>query len=347
VSGASILSGAEGLLRRRELGPLFGFVALVIVFEAMSGQIFERAEVTAVTALAASVGTVAIGVTFLMIAGEFDLSVGAVFALSSVLFGQFLGEHGIDPLPALLLVLAIAAGIGLANGIVTAQFGIPSFITTLAALFIVQGITLVISQGNTILFFESSDVVSMLGGPIGDTGVAAPVLWFVGITAVMWLILERTAYGNWVSAAGGPPGVARAMGVPAKRVKMINFMVSSMLAAFAGCAQFASYGAASATDGQDYELYAIVAAVIGGTSLFGVTGTIVGTFIGALILGLLQSGLLLIGIPGSWYTPMIGGILVVGVILNVRLAKLDLRRALARFAFAGGDGRHAPSREVL
>jgi simple sugar transport system permease protein len=162
-------------------------------------------------------------------------------------------------------------------------------------------------------------------------------MWFIGITCLMWLILERTGYGNWVSAAGGPPGVARAMGVPAKRVKMTNFVVCSVLAAFAGCAQFASYGAASATDGQDYELLAIVATVIGGTSLFGVTGTLIGTFIGALILALLQTGLLLVGVPGSWYTPVIGAILVLAVILNVRLSKVDLRRAFARFAFSRAE----------
>src|SRR5262249_49735198 len=97
---------------------------------------------------------------------------------------------------------------------------------------------------------------------------------------------------------------------------------------------FASYGAASAQDGQDYELLAIVAAVIGGTSLFGVTGTIIGTFIGALILGMLQAGLILVGVPGDWYEPLIGVILVVAVIVNGGLSKLGLSAAFARFAFA-------------
>jgi ribose/xylose/arabinose/galactoside ABC-type transport system permease subunit len=102
--------------------------------------------------------------------------------------------------------------------------------------------------------------------------------------------------------------------------------------------QFASYGAASANDGQDYELFVIVAAVIGGTSLFGVTGTIIGTFIGAVILGLLQTGLILVGVSGSWYTPLIGVILVIAVIVNVRLANLSLRGAMARFALDRSEG---------
>jgi ribose/xylose/arabinose/galactoside ABC-type transport system permease subunit len=127
------------------------------------------------------------------------------------------------------------------------------------------------------------------------------------------------------------------MGVRTRRVKTFNFVLCSMCAALSGMLQFASYGAASAQDGQDYELLAIVAAVIGGTSLFGVTGTIIGTFIGALILGMLQAGLILVGVPGDWYEPLIGVILVVAVIVNVRLSRLDLRTAFARFSFAHED----------
>jgi simple sugar transport system permease protein len=270
-------------------------------------------------------------VTFLMISGEFDLSVGAVFALSAVVWGKLMGDHGVAPLLALVLVLLIAAGIGLANGIITTQFGIPSFITTLAALLIVSGVDLVISGGNTILFFGESKVVSALGGNIGDTTIGVRTLWFVLLTLVLWFVLERTPYGNWTAAAGGRAGVARAMGVPTRRVKTINFVVCSLCAALSGVMQFASYGSASANDGADYELFAIVAAVIGGTSLFGVTGTIIGTFIGALILGLLQTGLILAGVSGSWYTPLIGVILVVAVIVNVRLSRLSVHAAMARF----------------
>src|SRR5207244_13462080 len=111
-------------------------------------------------------------------------------------------------------------------------------------------------------------VISSLGGTIPGTRIQYRVLWFVGLTAALWLVLERTAYGNWTAAAGGRAGVARAMGVPSRRVKTINFVVCSMLAGFAGIMQFAAYGAVSPADGQDYNLYAIVAAVSGGPSLF-------------------------------------------------------------------------------
>jgi simple sugar transport system permease protein len=322
----------ENLLHRREFGPFVGFITLVVVFGNMSSHLFSRQQLTGITSLSASIGIVAVGVTFLMMSGEFDLSVGAVFALSAVVFGKFI-SNGINPWLAFPAMLAIAACIGLVNGLVTTSFGIPSFITTLASLLVVQGIDLVISGGNTILFFGHSSIMTFLGGSIPHTTLDKRVLWFVGLTLVLWYVLERTAYGNWSSASGGRAGVARAMGVRTRRVKMINFMVCSTCAALSGILQFSSYGAASAQDGQDYELLAIVAAVIGGTSLFGVTGTIIGTFIGALILGMLQAGLILIGVPGSWYEPLIGMILVVAVIVNVRLSKLNLRTAFSRFSF--------------
>ena len=332
-----LIRSLENLLRRREFGPLVGLLTLVVVFGTMSSHLWSRQEVNGVTALATSVGVVAVGVTFLMISGEFDLSVGAVFALSAVVFGKLIADGGFTPWLAFCAVLAIAAGIGCVNGIVTTRFGIPSFITTLAMLLIVQGIDLVITGGNTILYFGHSSIVSVMGNTIPHTTIEYRVLWFVGVTALLWFVLERTPYGNWVAASGGRAGVARAMGVPARRVKLINFAVCSMCAALAGIMQFVSYGAASAQDGQDYELLAIVAAVIGGTSLFGVTGTIIGTFIGALILGMLQTGLILVGVPGSWYEPLIGVILVLAVIVNVRLSKVNLGAALGRFAFGAGD----------
>jgi simple sugar transport system permease protein len=322
---------AEGLLRRRESGPLLAAVVLVIIFSSTSSKFFSASEISGLTSLASAVGIVALGVCFLMISGEFDLSVGAVFALSAVLFGKLLSDAHFVDIVALLAVVAIAGGIGLVNGLITTVFGIPSFITTLAMLLVVQGVDLVITQGNTILYFGHSNVISVLGNQLNNA-VAAPLIWFVVITLLLWFVLEHTSYGNWTRAAGGRAGVARAMGVPANRVKIINFVTCSILAAWAGCTQFASYGAASAADGQNYELLAIVATVIGGTSLFGVTGTILGTFIGALILGLLQTGLILIGVSGSWYSPAIGVILVLAVIVNVRLSRLTFGGLRARFS---------------
>ena len=223
---------AERIVRRREFGPLLGALVLVLIFSSLTSKFFSPQEVSGLTSLASSVGIVAIGVTFLMIAGEFDLSVGAVFALSEVLFGKFLSDLQMTPIVALLAVLGIAALIGLVNGLVTTGFGIPSFITTLAMLMFVQGVDVVISQGNTILFFGHTWVLTLMGARIGQ-GFAAPVVWLLAITFVAWYVLEHTRYGNWVRAAGGRTGVARTMGVPARRVKINNFIVCSTVATMA------------------------------------------------------------------------------------------------------------------
>jgi simple sugar transport system permease protein len=330
--GVRVVRRSEDLVRRRELGPIVGLLAIVIIFSSLSGRVFETQQISAVTSLSSAIGIVALGVTFLMISGEFDLSVGAMYGLAAVVFGKLVGQQHLDPLLALAIVLGIAACVGAINGIVTTLFGIPSFIATLAALLILQGVNIVISGGDTVLYFGDSSVVQILGGSVIGDAIAAPMVWFAGLTLALWLLMEWTIYGNWSIAAGGRAGVARAMGVPARRVKLLNFMISSTFAAFAGIAHFASYGSASATDGQQYELYAIVAAVIGGTSLFGVTGTMVGTFIGALILGMLQTGLVLVGVSASWYTPLIGVILVVAVIVNVRLANFNVGALLRRMS---------------
>jgi simple sugar transport system permease protein len=323
------LTTVERWGKMRAFGPLVGTIILIAVFGLLKPHLFFSAqEISGFTALGSSIGIVALGAGFLMISGEFDLSVASVFALAQVILGKLLNA-GVHDLLALVIVFAIAGGVGLVNGVITTRFGIPSFITTLASFLAVGGINLILTQGNTILYFGSGIVRPLFGGSLNQY-ISAPLLWWIGLTVVGWYVLDHTRYGNWSRSAGGRAGAAFAMGVPARRVKTINFVVSACLAALSGCAQFAAYGAASASNGQDYELYAIVAAVIGGTSLFGVVGSMPGIFLGGLIIGLLQTGLVLVGVPGEWYTAVIGGILVVAVIVNVKLSGLGFGKLRMR-----------------
>jgi ribose/xylose/arabinose/galactoside ABC-type transport system permease subunit len=160
-----------------------------------------------------------------------------------------------------------------------------------------------------------------LGGRIGDTPFYMPLAWMAAIACCFWFVLTRLRYGNWTFATGGRRGPARAMGVPTGRVKRVNFMLSALFAGLAGCMQFAYIRGVTQGQGQNYELLAITAAVLGGTSLFGGTGTIWGSVIGAFLLATIQIGLVLIGVPGSFYVTFIGVMLVVVVIANVRLGR--------------------------
>ena len=149
-----------------------------------------------------------------------------------------------------------------------------------------------------------------------------PVVWLLVIATIFWFVTTRLPYGNWTLATGGNAGPAKAMGVPTVRVKRINFVVSSFLAGLAGCMQFAYLKGVTQAQGDKYELLAITAAVLGGTSLFGGSGTIWGSVLGAVLLASIQIGLVLIGAPGSFYVTFIGIMLVVVVIANTRFGRM-------------------------
>jgi simple sugar transport system permease protein len=314
------------VIGRREFGPILGLAVLAIVFNVMSGGNFlDPQELASATSIAAAVGTIGVGVAFLMISGEFDLSVSAVYALTPVVMAKALSANGWNEWSAFGVAIVVAAGVGLINGLITTRFNIPSFIATLGTLFGITGLLFVWTGGYPLPYAAPGKLNLLLGGPIGHTPFSAPVGWMLFWMLVVWYVLERTRYGNWTYAAGGRAGVARAMGIPVRNVKLGNFVLCSLLAGFAGCTQYAQLGIVSSGFGENYNLIAIVAAVLGGTSLYGVIGSIPGTVVGALILGVLETGLVLIGAPSSWYTAFIGLILIVAVIANARLGRFKFR----------------------
>lgn len=310
-----------------ELGPLVGLLLLTVVFQVLSdGKFLSPLLISATTSLAASVGTIGVGVTLLMICGQFDLSVSAVFAFAPIIMGKLMNEDIPEPV-AFAAGLAAAASVGVFNGLVTTRFRVPSFITTLGSLLAITGMNYVLTGGYPIPHNDKGPFFSLLGDRILGGPFSAPVVWMVVWAVAIWVLLEVTRYGNWTLAAGGRAGVARAMGVPDGRVKATNFVLCSVIAGFAGITQFAQLGLVSAGFGENFNLLAIVAAVIGGASLFGVIGSIPGTIIGALILGSVQTGLVLIGAPSSWYTSFIGIILIAVVVANMWLGRFSSTRA--------------------
>jgi simple sugar transport system permease protein len=258
-----------------------------------------------------------------MISGEFDLSVGQNFAFTPIVWAILFVTNDMNEWLALLIALGFAIGVGLVNGFVTTAFGIPSFITTLGMFFVLQGLNNLLISGHQLIMFDPSVAMSLLGAKIGNTPFFMPLVWMFVIAAGFWFVLTRLRYGNWTFATGGKVGPAKAMGVPTARVKRINFVLSAFFAGLAGCMQFAYLRGVTQAQGQNYELLAITAAVLGGTSLFGGSGTIWGSIIGAFLLASIQIGLVLIGVPGSFYVTFIGVMLVLVVIANVRLGRFS------------------------
>ena len=310
------------LLGRREVGVAVALVLVFIVFFSMKREFLSAGTLGDIVTVAAELGVVAIGVSFLMIAGEMDLSVGSNFALSGMVLAMLITKSGWNPWVALLAALACGAGIGAVNGLVTIYARIPSFITTLGAMMFWRGIALYLSQGWPISIFEDVPLLRWLGGArVLSTAHIAAVWWLV-IGLIFCLVLEKTAYGNWVFATGGKRAAARALGVPDTKVKMTNFIITGALAAMSGCLQLGRMGSMSPVWGQELSLEAIAAAVVGGNSLSGGIGTIFGAMLGAVTMASIRIGLVMVGAPSYWYMSFVGFIVVAAVALNVKLGEV-------------------------
>jgi simple sugar transport system permease protein len=312
------------LLRARAFGAIAVIVVLGAIFQGMSGNFLTGSELAGIFTVAAPLGITGAGVALLMISGEFDLSVGSMFAITPIVMGELIFKASWNIWPAFFVALLVPLTFGILHGLITTRAGIPSFIITLGSYFLLDGAAFVVTSGYPIVDLQRSTLFSLLGGSFGSSGFSAPMIWMVGITLCLAAVLNFTAFGNWSFAAGGRAGIGRALGVPIARVKTVNFCICALLAGFAGCTTFANVGSAAAGSGSTNNLLAIVAAVLGGTSLFGIEGSIIGTMFGAIILGMLETGLVLVGAPGDLYEAMIGAILIVAVLVNVRLNRFGI-----------------------
>jgi simple sugar transport system permease protein len=312
-------------LEKPELAGIALLLVLTVLFDIRSGGVFLSAEnLRGILGLLPEVGLVAIGVTVLMICGEFDLSVGSMFAFMPVSVA-LMTDRGIPFVPAMLLGLAIAAAVGFANGFITLTFNIPSFITTLGMLFIVRSLTVVITGGFPPLL--SSDlplgVFTQFVGPGGM--LRASFIWFIVIALIAGAMLEGSNFGNWIRATGGFLDAAAAMGVPVWWVKMICFVMCSVLAGFGGSIQVFRLGAPLPSIGDGLELQAVAAAVIGGTALSGGVGTVLGAVVGALLIRVIDNGLVLSQVDANWFKCAVGGLTIFAVVANSWLRRTARR----------------------
>ena len=268
-------------------------------------------------------GIVSLGVCLLMISGEFDLSVGSNFALSSLIVA-LLATNGTNIWLSFLLSLIVGILIGSINGLITIKTGIPSFITTLATMMVWRGVVLLISKGRPYMFHPPSPFYEIFAGSFGF--IPVQFIWFIGFTVLFWLLLENHKFGNRVFATGGNKNVAIAVGVNAYRVKLICFIIAGAMAALAGSMEATRVSSVSPAQGEGMELEAIAASVIGGTSLMGGEGTILGTFLGAMIIYTIQDILLLARAPGFYFRLFIGIFILLAVMLNIVIKKDNTRR---------------------
>ena len=309
-------------LDKPELAGIVLLILLIAIFQVTShGFLLSYDNLRGVLGLLPEMGMVAIGVTILMIAGEFDISVGSVFALAPMVMA-ITNNMGVPFVPAVLLGLLAAAGIGATNGMITLRFGIPSFITTLGMLFIARSITVVISGGFPPLL--SPDIPNWIFTQYIGL-IRMSMFWFAGLAVILAITLSLMNLGNWIKATGGQIDAANAMGIPTGRVKMFCFVLCSVLAGFAGIIQVLRLGSPLPSLGEGLELQAVAAAVIGGTSLFGGIGTVVGAIVGALLIRVIDNGLVLSRVDANWFKFAIGALLILAVIGNTWLRRQSRR----------------------
>jgi simple sugar transport system permease protein len=333
------VTGWKRFLSRPETGAVAGALIILAFFSIVAGDkgFLAPGGIKTWLEVSAQLGIIGLGATLLMIGGQFDLSVGSMIAAAGMLFLLPVVEFGWPVWLALLVVIALAGAVGLVNGTIVNRTGLPSFIVTLAFLFILRGLTLGITRevtGSTQVSVRSfigrvEGVVT--GGDaravLQDTfigrlftfellGLPAPVWWWLGLTAVAAYVLLRTPFGNWIFAVGGNPEAARNAGVPVELVRVVLFMGTAFCATILALLQVFELGSADVTRGTLKEFEAIIVAVIGGALLTGGYGTAVGAVFGALIYGMTSQGIFIARWNTDWFRVFLGGLLLIAVILN-------------------------------
>jgi len=336
------------LLRRPELGALSGTILVLIFFIAIAGRsgLFSPPGIVNFLEVSAELGILASAVALLMIAGEFDLSVGSMIGFAGVVIGMLVSEAG-WPIPlAVLAAFVVAICVGWANGWLVIKTGLPSFIVTLASMFILRGLTLALTRlvtNRTQIPYITNDhendfIVQLFSGHLGNgifvwlahhgyiaqrsdgapfvDGIPVAIFWWLGLAAVATWILVRTRFGNWIFASGGDANAARNVGVPVARVKISLFIMTAVVSTIFACVQVFSTGSADTLRGTQKEFEAIIAAVIGGNLLSGGYGSAIGAVFGALIFGMVEIGIFYTGVDTDWFKVFLGVMVLIAVLFN-------------------------------
>jgi len=308
--------------QQREATVLVVNILLVIYFWRASPDFLTQDNIANITWIVAPIAIIAIGEVFLLVCGELDLSVGFVLGFSGFLMHYLIDFYSVPAVLAVLLCLVMGIAVGFCNGFITVALGVPSFITTLGTGFILQGILLVTSHAYPANIPESANGVGKWLG----SSTWAEIIWTIVLVAIFHVVFTRTRWGLHTIAVGGNILGASEAGISVPRIKYGNFMLTGFFGALVGLmVTFQTNSIDPSNAGYQTMFYAIAGAVIGGTALAGGSGTIIGAFLGALMLSILQDGFNLIGISANPLPIIFGGAILVAMIANVQLARL--RRA--------------------
>jgi simple sugar transport system permease protein len=343
------ISPWRSLLHRPEFGSIAGTVLVFVFFGIFAGDsgMFNLDGVMNWAQVAAYLGIIAVGACLLMIAGEFDLSIGSMIGFSGMMMAVPSMFMGWPMWASVLFAFVGCMALGWLNGFLVVRTKLPSFIVTLAFMFILRGLTLVLSthfSNSTIVsgvgdkisadpvvstLFQGSTLHGLFGwlakaGVIGKllngdpivNGIPKVLIWWLVMAIGAGFVLSRTRFGNWIFTVGGDAAAAQNVGVPVRRVKISLFVFTAFCACLFGVLQVADVGSAAADRGLQKEFEAIIAAVIGGTLLTGGYGSVLGSCFGALIFGVVQIGISYTSFDSDWYRVFLGAMLLLAVLFN-------------------------------
>lgn len=347
------VSRLKHLLSRPELGSISGAILVFVFFIIVAGDsgMFAADGVLNWTTVSAQLGIIGIAACMLMIGGEFDLSIGSMIGFAGMMIAIPAVYWGWPVWLALVFAFSCALAIGFTNGFIVVKTGLPSFIVSLAFLFILRGLTIALSilfTNRTIIggvhdYAEGDWLAAAFGGEIGGwlfealarfgwigtypngdplvSGIPMVIVWWFLLAVLCSWLLMRTQYGNWIFATGGDAKAAKNVGVPTDAVKISLFMFTAFSATVLAACQVLEFGSAAADRGLLKEFEAIIAAVIGGALLTGGYGSVVGACFGALIFGVVQMGINFAGFNSDWFRVFLGTMLLVAVLFNNYIRK--------------------------
>jgi simple sugar transport system permease protein len=315
----SPFSIVTALLRLRELSVVVVVIVLLIYFSISNSAFYSTNNLGNIANLTSAAAMLAAGEVFLLVCGEIDLSAGMTFGLAPFIMMSANG-HGVPLLVSFLIAIAVCAVIGLFNGLVTQLLKLPSFITTLGTLYLLHGITLKVSHSFPKPAPTSGELVRILGG-----AKWSEIIWAVFFVVLMQIVLNQTKWGTYTIATGANLLGASEAGIKTRQIKVRAFVLTAVFAGFAGIVDgiHISQSFDPNAGGNDLMFAAVASCVIGGTALLGGSGTVIGAFFGALLLGVLQDGFNIQGINATTFIVIEGIAILLAMTLNTQLARFQ------------------------
>lgn len=294
-----------------DYGLYIGLGLIALIFSLLSPHFLSVRNIMNIVRQSSIIGVIAVGMTFVILMGDFDLSVGSLVALSGVMVAILHVEMDYSPVLSVILTVTAVTMLGFLTGTLVVKFHVPAFVATLGMMSSARGLALIISEGYPISGFDPS-LRTVGAGMVGP--LPTPVIIFISLVGITYIILRETKFGRLIYGIGGNLEAVKLSGINVDKYKIIVFGISALSAALSGIILAARVNSGQPTAGMGYELDVISAVVIGGTSLQGGKGGIIGTFFGALLIGVLRNGFNLLGIP-PFYQQLVQGIVIVAAVM--------------------------------